>query len=66
MLEVNSQAWTSFDKKNYYNYFDIYIYKCLKEGCVNCTYGTIDTEKCFKCDFGYMNKNQDCYKNEFL
>lgn len=37
----------------FYSNFKLYLYTCLMENCMNCTFGTVDTEKCYECKPGY-------------
>ena len=49
------------DEENNYSNYHIYIYKCLKDNCMNCTFGTLDTEVCHECEAGYeLNDDKEC------
>ena len=49
------------DEENNYSNYHIYIYKCLKDNCMNCTFGTLDTEVCYECESGYeLNDDKEC------
>jgi hypothetical protein len=49
----NIQVKNSANSNVYYSNFHLYLYQCLMENCMNCTFGTVDTEVCYECQPGY-------------
>jgi len=53
------------DDEVFYSNLELHFYRCFMDHCTNCTFGTIDTEKCNVCDWGYdaSDDNSECQKN---